>query len=95
MDSSNDLLNWQCLGDIAGFHEYPNLLEMPVDGDEYDKQWVTINGDGTYRIGNSTVPSSGARCQTRAWSTAADFVLLIPREDRRQCGQGFACVPVF
>ena len=48
---SGDLLNWQALSKLEGFYECPDFLYMPVDGDEKNKKWVIVNGDGTYRIG--------------------------------------------
>ncbi|MDE0623955.1 MAG: GH32 C-terminal domain-containing protein, partial [Bryobacterales bacterium] len=39
-------------GCLDGVHECPDFLEMPVDGDEKNKKWVLIDGDGSYRIGD-------------------------------------------
>lgn len=49
---SHDLLNWERLSRVEGFHECPDFLEIPVDGDEKNKKWVIIDGDGSYRIGD-------------------------------------------
>ena len=49
---SHDLLNWERLSRLEGFHECPDFLEIPVDGDEKNKKWVLIDGDGSYRIGD-------------------------------------------
>ena len=48
---SADLVHWERLGEIGGFHECPDLLDMPVDGDGNNRKWVIIDGDGAYRIG--------------------------------------------
>ena len=48
---SNNLLEWASLSKIEGFHECPDFLNIPVDGDESNKKWVIIDGDGSYRIG--------------------------------------------
>ncbi len=48
---SSDLLKWEFLSKIKGFHECPDLLHIPVDGNPADKRWVLINGDASYRIG--------------------------------------------
>jgi len=49
---SHDLLNWERLSRLEGFHECPDFLEIPVDGDQKNKKWVLIDGDGSYRIGD-------------------------------------------
>ncbi|MEM7369685.1 MAG: glycoside hydrolase family 32 protein [Bacteroidota bacterium] len=49
---SDNLLDWKVLSKLEGFYECPDFLEMPLDGDENNKKWVIINGDGTYRIGD-------------------------------------------
>jgi fructan beta-fructosidase len=37
---------------IQGFHECPELVEMPVDGDESNKKWVLYGAAGDYFIGD-------------------------------------------
>ncbi|MDE0124617.1 MAG: glycoside hydrolase family 32 protein [Bryobacterales bacterium] len=49
---SEDLLHWERLSSVDGYHECPDFLEIPVDGDEKRKRWVLIDGDGSYRIGD-------------------------------------------
>lgn len=49
---SEDLLHWERLSSVDGFHECPDFLEIPVDGDGKRKRWVLIDGDGSYRIGD-------------------------------------------
>lgn len=49
---STDLLHWEKLSKLEGFYECPDFLQIPVDGDETNKKWVLINGDGSYRIGD-------------------------------------------
>ena len=49
---SDDLLHRERLSSVDGFHECPDFLEIPVDGDQNRKKWVLIDGDGSYRIGD-------------------------------------------
>jgi len=60
---SSDLLHWELLSKLDGFHECPDLFQLPVDGDENNKKWVIIEGNGLYRLGdfNGTefIPETG------------------------------------
>jgi fructan beta-fructosidase len=49
--SSNNLKAWEYESHIEGFYECPDLFCLPVDGDEGNRKWVLIGGDGRYRIG--------------------------------------------
>ena len=49
---SNNLLDWQLLSSVNGFFECPDLIEMPVDGNNENKKWVLIDGNGAYCIGD-------------------------------------------
>ncbi len=49
---SADLLNWELLSQLDGFHECPDLFQLPVDGDESNKKWVLVEGNGLYRLGD-------------------------------------------
>jgi len=48
---SNDLLKWDFLSRMDGFYECPDIIQMPVGGNEVNKKWVVINGNGAYYIG--------------------------------------------
>ena len=49
---SDNLLDWHFLSKMERFFECPDILEMPVDGNDEDKKWVLIDGNGAYYIGN-------------------------------------------
>lgn len=49
---SHDLLKWEYLNKVEGFFECPDFLNISVDGNENNKKWIIVNGDGTYRIGD-------------------------------------------
>ncbi len=44
---SHDLVNWEKLSELTGFHECPDFIHMPIDGDENNKKWIIVDGDGT------------------------------------------------
>ncbi|MHC4252319.1 MAG: glycoside hydrolase family 32 protein, partial [Planctomycetota bacterium] len=46
-----DLKTWECKSRIHGFHECPELFELPVDGDEKNTSWVVYGGDAEYIVG--------------------------------------------
>lgn len=48
---SDDLKDWQETSRIDGFHECPELFELPVDDDEGNKKWVLYGASGDYFIG--------------------------------------------
>jgi fructan beta-fructosidase len=49
---SKNLLNWEFLSKMNGFHECPDILHMPVDGNNDNKKWVLIDGNASYYIGD-------------------------------------------
>ncbi len=49
---SVDLLNWEMLSKLDGFDECPDLFRLPVDGNEHNKKWVIVEGNGLYRLGD-------------------------------------------
>jgi fructan beta-fructosidase len=49
--TSPDLKTWECQSRIRGFHECPELFELPVDGDEKNTRWVVYGGDSEYIVG--------------------------------------------
>ena len=50
--TSDDLVNWSKQSESHGFHECPELFELPVDGDKNNKKWVIYGGDCRYKIGS-------------------------------------------
>ena len=49
--SSTDLKNWTRESWIEGFHECPELFELPVDGKADDSRWVVYGNGGPYAVG--------------------------------------------
>lgn len=51
--NSDDLKNWVKTSDVGfkHFHECPNMLELPVDGDENNKKWIIYDAGLHYYIG--------------------------------------------
>jgi len=49
---SDDVKNWTYVSHYGGFWECPELFALPVDGNKYNKKWVTYGASGTYQIGN-------------------------------------------
>ena len=49
--SSPDLKTWTQESRFEGFHECPELFELPVDGDTKNRRWVTYGADARYYIG--------------------------------------------
>ena len=49
--TSKDLKKWKLEGEIAGFHECPDLFRVPVKEDRSEK-WILSCGNGSYRIGD-------------------------------------------
>jgi fructan beta-fructosidase len=52
--TSDNLKDWTELEQsrIGGFHECPELFEMPVDGDENNMKWVLYGAAGDYMVGD-------------------------------------------
>jgi len=50
--TSDNLKDWTEQSRTKGFHECPELFEMPVDDDEGNKKWVLYGAAGDYMIGN-------------------------------------------
>lgn len=49
--NSDDLKSWTYQSHIGGFWECPELFQLPVDGNQYNKKWVICDAPGTYMIG--------------------------------------------
>lgn len=50
--TSTDLKGWIYQSHQPGFWECPELIQMPVDGDENHMKWVMYGASGTYFIGD-------------------------------------------
>jgi sucrose-6-phosphate hydrolase SacC (GH32 family) len=49
---STDLINWEFLSTLGSFHECPDLMQLPIDGDENNKKWVLIEANALYLLGD-------------------------------------------
>ncbi len=51
--NSDDLKKWAKVSDVTGrgFHECPDMFELPVDGKKSNMKWVLYDGGFTYSIG--------------------------------------------
>ncbi len=51
--TSDDLKKWTPASEVrlAGFHECPDLFELPIDGDEWDTKWVLYDARFMYWLG--------------------------------------------
>jgi fructan beta-fructosidase len=49
---SKDLKNWHYMSWMEGFFEFPELFELPVEGQENIKKWVLHGPDGRYLLGS-------------------------------------------
>ncbi|MHC4249645.1 MAG: glycoside hydrolase family 32 protein [Planctomycetota bacterium] len=52
--TSDDLKKWTPTAEVrlAGFHECPDLFELPVDGDEWNTKWVLYDARFQYWLGS-------------------------------------------
>lgn len=49
--TSKDLKEWQEQSHLKGYHECPELVELPVDGDKSNSRWVVFAANAQYVIG--------------------------------------------
>ncbi|WP_197414136.1 glycoside hydrolase family 32 protein [Terracidiphilus gabretensis] len=49
---SMDLKKWTRTSHVAGFHECPDLFELPVDGNSEHRKWVLHGASANYMIGS-------------------------------------------
>ena len=49
--SSPDLKQWTWLSHVSGFHECPQMFELPVDGNKGHTKWIMHGASGVYIIG--------------------------------------------
>jgi fructan beta-fructosidase len=50
--TSGDLKAWTRKSHLKGFHECPDLFELPIDGDQNRKKWILHGGSSSYVIGS-------------------------------------------
>ncbi|MCK9638695.1 MAG: glycoside hydrolase family 32 protein [Prolixibacteraceae bacterium] len=49
--NSADLLHWKYCSHLEGFGECPDIFELTIEGSSNEKRWVTLSGEGEYKIG--------------------------------------------
>ena len=49
--TSKDLKEWEVQSHLKGYHECPEIFELPVDGDAGNTRWVVFAGDARYAVG--------------------------------------------
>ena len=49
--TSKNLKDWEVQSHLKGYHECPELFELPVDGDKDNTRWVVFAGDARYVVG--------------------------------------------
>ena len=49
--TSPNLKDWTYRSRIVGYHECPELFELPVDGDQNNTRWVVFAGNAQYVVG--------------------------------------------
>jgi len=49
--TSKNLKDWEVQSHLKGYHECPEIFELPVDGDKANTRWVVFGGDARYAIG--------------------------------------------
>lgn len=91
--TSPDLKNWTYESHVGGFHECPQLFELPVDGDKTNKKWVMYGASGTYMIGDFNGKSfqveGGKYRYTAGALYAAQTYNDIPESDGRRIQIGW------
>jgi fructan beta-fructosidase len=48
---SKDLIKWDSLSNMDFGYECPDLVQLPLDGDENNKKWVIYDANGSYLLG--------------------------------------------
>ena len=49
--TSPNLKDWTVTSQISGFHECPDIFELPVDGDAKNRKWVLTAANSDYMVG--------------------------------------------
>ncbi|OVE74167.1 hypothetical protein BVX94_01275 [bacterium B17] len=50
--SSENLLNWKKESTVKGFNECPDMFKLQVDQDPKNENWLLVNGNGEYALGD-------------------------------------------
>jgi len=50
--NSENLVDWEFCSHVEGFHECPDLFELPLDGNPTVSKWVMLGGNGDYFVGD-------------------------------------------
>jgi len=50
--TSTNLKEWTEQSHLPGYHECPEIFELPVDGDESNTRWVVFDAHQTYALGD-------------------------------------------
>jgi len=92
--TSENLKDWTFQSWIEGFHECPELFELPVDGDPDNQKWVIYAGNNRYRIGHfdgqTFIPETETLPGNRGPHLyAAQTFSNIPAEDGRRIQIGW------
>lgn len=91
--NSDDLKEWNYLSHLNGFWECPELFELPVDGNEFNKKWVIYGAGGTYMLGDfdghTFTPETGKLMFVSGKYFAAQTYNNIPESDGRRIQFGW------
>jgi len=92
--TSSDLKQWKLVSHIEGFYECPDLFELAVDGNDWQKKWVLTAASSEYQVGSFDgerfVPETPklAGHHGRGFYAAQTFS-DIPRKDGRRIQLGW------
>ena len=94
--TSKVLKEWEYQSHIDGFWECPELFELAVDNDPYEKKWVMYGASGTYAIGEfdgkNFILESGKHQYHRGNLYAAQTYNNIPESDGRRIQIGWGTI---
>ena len=90
--ASKDLIHWDSLSNISFGFECPDLVQLPLDGDESNMKWVLYDANGSYLVGdfNGTHFIRDEGQETHIMDAGPDFyaaqtfpVSTLPKDDNR------------
>ncbi len=91
--NSDNLKDWTFQSHLRGFWECPELFELPIDGNQYNTQWVIYGASGTYMLGEfdgrEFTPISGKHQYVQGRFFAAQTFNNIPETDGRRIQFGW------
>jgi fructan beta-fructosidase len=95
--TSNNLIDWEYQSHTKGFWECPELFELTVDDNPYNKKWVMYGASGTYMIGifdgKKFTMESGKHYNHNSVMYAAQTYNNVPDGRRIQIGWGRVSAP--